>query len=187
MCPRIDHLPWTLNRLLKNRASTADLDYFLRPNTPAPVRAALLQEIEAVGFSLGYVSKWCNDEVTCFLTLLNDPDDLFDRSMAQDQRLFIGQNLHIRAVLWDWVLVSKMQRLQSFFPGKKEDLFDCAEITRVMYMNRGGQLIGKDVLQAFDDTDRAPPIFRSTAEIVGNYSVGQWGAFPFDLEGLPEN
>ncbi|RJE18054.1 hypothetical protein PHISCL_09606 [Aspergillus sclerotialis] len=154
---------------------------------PPTVRAALLDEIQDVGDSLGYNPKWCNDEITWFLTLLDNPNHLFDRSMAQDVRLFMGQNLHVRAVLWDWVLVCKLQRLQSIHPAKKEDLFDCAEITKILYFNRGGRLIGRDILQAFDDTDRAPPIFRSTAEIVGNYSRDQWGVFPFDLEGLPED
>lgn len=107
--------------------------------------------------------------------------------MAQDQRIFIGQNVHIRAVLWDWVLVRKLQRLQSILPPKKEDLFDCADITKILYLRNGGRLIGRGMLQAFDDTDRAPPVFRSTAEIVGNYAMGQWGVFPFDLNGLPED
>lgn len=87
---------------------------------------------------------------------------------------------------WDWVLVSELQRLQSILPAKKEDLFDCSEITRILvYLGRGGGLIGRDVLQSFDDTDRAPPIFWSTAEIVGNYSMDQWEVFPFDIGGLP--
>lgn len=61
---------------------------------------------------------------------------------------------------------------------------DCVALTKVVYHESG--LIGKNLLQQFDHTQREPPIFRGTAEIVGNTAAEKWGVFPFNLDGLPE-
>ncbi|KAI4263322.1 MAG: hypothetical protein L6R42_001526, partial [Xanthoria sp. 1 TBL-2021] len=101
---------------LGNRTTTQDLDYFIDPTAYGPmkhqVQAELRRLIFDVAGALHFVSDWANDQVQMFLTLLRDPQELFDRSIQQGLLLYDGAALQIYGVLWLWVLVRKMKRLQ---------------------------------------------------------------------------
>lgn len=109
-----------------------------------------------------YDIKWANDDVRMFLTLLNDPASLFQRSKQQNVLLYSDENLRIYAVLWEWVLVRKLKRLQ--MEGqvqRREDWNDCVVVTKLLYDKNGGGL-EREMLTSFDDTDREPPVLETT-------------------------
>lgn len=97
-----------------------------------------------------------------FLLLLNDPESLFERSKQQGVLLYRDNNLRIYAVLWEWVLVRKLKRLQ--MEGqvqRKEDWNDCVAVTKLLY-DRNGCGLQREILTSFDDTEREPPVFEAT-------------------------
>lgn len=151
---------------LGNRTSTQDLDYFIDPviygNEKIHVETALRAAIAEVGVRLQYDPKWCNDEVSLFLTLLSNPYDLFARSVEQNVILYQGHHLIVYAVLWKWVLVRKMKRLQmENQEQREEDLSDCIAILRIMTGN-GERPLHAAELREFDDTEGEPPVLDST-------------------------
>lgn len=149
------------------------------------MKQGLKDAIARVCSQLGYDSTWCNDQVLAFVNLLNRPDELFTRSVQQGVVLYSSANLQVYAVQWTWLLVRKMKRLQMpVLPPRMEDLQDCVAIARIIYQEHG--LIGKDMLEQFDHSEREPPVFRSTAQSIGNMSAQTWGSFPFNLEGVPD-
>lgn len=98
-------------------------------------RKEMRQITEAVANQLRYDNKWANDDVRLFLTLLNNPETLFNQSNWQGVVLYRDGNLTIYAVLWEWVLVRKLKRLQMEGQVQRpEDWKDCIAITRL----RGG-------------------------------------------------
>jgi hypothetical protein len=153
---------------LRNRQASQDLDYFLNAQSYGDryetVRSHLKSLIQQVAQRLEYDEGWANDEVRLFLTLLNDPDGLFQRSKQQGLLLYSDDNLRIYAVLWEWVLVRKLKRLQmEGQPQRKEDWNDSVAITKVLYDRNGGTL-QRDILTSFDDTEREPPVSDATIE-----------------------
>ena len=126
------------------------------------IQSELHRIIRQVAQEMYFVEDWANDQVTLFLSLLRDPKDLFDRSVQQDVRLYSGTNLHIYGVLWSWVLVRKMKRLQmEGQPAREVDWSDCFYILQRMFEDTGKPL-KKDRLREFDHTNREPPVFEET-------------------------
>ncbi|OQN96100.1 hypothetical protein B0A48_18346 [Cryoendolithus antarcticus] len=158
--------PRRLRESFDRDAFRADLDYFLNADSFGrfyePVRSHIEQLIQRVGQHLGYISKWANDEVRLFLSLLNDPEDLFRQSKEQGVILYRDDNLIIYAVLWEWVLVRKLKRLQmEAQPPRKEDWNDCVAITKLLHDRQGGGL-RREILTRFDHTTREPPVEEKT-------------------------
>ena len=128
------------------------------------IQSELHRIICQVAQEMYFVEDWANDQVTLFLSLLRDPKDLFDRSVQQDVRLYSGTNLHIYGVLWLWVLVRKMKRLQmEGQPAREVDWSDCFYILQRMFEDTGTPL-KKDRLREFDHTNREPPVFDETVD-----------------------
>lgn len=126
-----------------------------------------------------FVPDWANDQVMLFLSLLRDPKDLFDRSIQQGVVLYNGINLQIYAVLWLWVLVRKMKRLQmEGLPPREVDWSDCVFITHQIIQDTGGP-VRKTSLQEFDHTDREPPIFAETVHLVNQRVQQMYGVDGF--------
>ena len=126
------------------------------------MRTEVKRLIEAVSKRLRYDSKWANDDVSIFLTLLDNPAILFHQSKEQGVVLFRDNNLIIYAVLWEWVLVRKLKRLQ--MEGqvqRQEDWNDCVTITKLLCDRSGGKL-NTNILKRFDHTDREPPVLPKT-------------------------
>lgn len=120
--------------------------------------------IQTVAQDLNYDTEWANDEVTIFLTLLRQPDALFSESKAQSIVLYSDRNLRIYAVLFEWVLVRKLKRLQMEGQRRRpEDWRDCVSITKVLCDRRRGKL-PLSFLTRFDQTDREPPVFSKTID-----------------------
>ncbi|KAK3045724.1 hypothetical protein LTR09_012736 [Extremus antarcticus] len=163
--------------VLRNRPASQDLDCFLNANSVGnwyePVRSHMEQLIQQVGQHLGYIGKWANDEVRWFLSLLDDPEDLFQQSKRQGVVLYRDENLIIYAVLWEWVLVRKLKRLQmEAQPSRKEDWNDCVAITKLLYDVNGGGL-QREILTRFDHTAIEPPVEENTVtglrRLVGHF------------------
>ncbi|KAL9585024.1 MAG: hypothetical protein Q9203_004423 [Teloschistes exilis] len=157
---------------LANRTTTRDLDYFIDPaaygTLSARVQAELKRLITEVAGQLHFVSDWANDQVTLFLTLIRNPKELFDRSVQQGVLLFRGTNLHIYAVVWLWVLVRKMKRLQMEGQEPREvDWIDCVSIIQKM-VEETGTPFSPGQLTEFDHTDREPPVFLETVAEVNH-------------------
>lgn len=158
------------SRRLHNRTSTGDLDYFLSPSEFGADRnavdAALKSAINSVSVGLEYHEKWCNDDVALFLTLLGDPTALFARSVQQNELLFAGRHILVYAVLWEWVFVRKLKRLQMEEQRPRtEDWLDCLAILHIL-VDRYPSPLNQSVLTQFDDTDREPPVFSDTIESI---------------------
>ena len=158
------------NSALGNRPSTQDLDYFLDATAYGPMHAQVKLElrrlIHGVADRLQFVPDWANDQVELFLSLLRDPKDLFDRSIKQNLVLYRGDNIHIYAVLWLWVLVRKMKRLQmEGEPAREVDWIDCVSIIYRIKSDSGTRLKKSDLTE-FDHTDREPPVYPETAAAV---------------------
>ncbi|KAL8878125.1 MAG: hypothetical protein Q9192_008516, partial [Flavoplaca navasiana] len=103
--------------------------------------------------------------VQMFLTLLNDPTELFDRSIPQGLLLYDGAILQIYGVLWLWVLVRKMKRLQmENQPQREVDWIDCVSITKRL-TEENGVSVPRAALTEFD---HEPPVFPATVDAV-NY------------------
>lgn len=171
---------------MRNRTSTRDLDYFLHPSTPLLVSEGLKAAISRVCVQLDYDSSWCNDEILAFVNLLRRPEELFDQSLRQGLVLYSSKNLEVYAAHWMWSLVRKMKRLQmSVLPPRMVDFTDCVDISRIIYQEQG--MIGKDMLEQFDHSEREPPVFLSTAQSIGSMCARTWGSFPFNLEGVTED
>lgn len=173
-----------LSSALGNRASTQDLDYFIDPSAygsmSSHVQAELRRLIFEVAKDLHYVTDWANDQVTLFLSLLNDPKSLFDRSIQQNLCLYRGVNLRIYHVLWLWVLVRKMKRLQMETQSARAvDLSDCIFITRRI-MDDTGEPVKKSALTEFDHTDREPPVFAGTISTVEQHFQQMYGCGGFE-------
>ncbi|KAL9025081.1 MAG: hypothetical protein Q9180_007731, partial [Flavoplaca navasiana] len=157
---------------LGNRTTTQDLDYFIHPTSYGPmkqqVQAELRRLIFDVAAQLYFVPDWANDQVQMFLTLLSDPTELFDRSIQQGLLLYDGATLQIYGVLWLWVLVRKMKRLQmENQPQREVDWIDCVSITKRL-TEENGVSVQRAALTEFDHTDREPPVFPATVDAV-NY------------------
>lgn len=158
-----------------NRKSSQDLDFFLSPRLLGreyeTVRRELKRIIETVAGQLRYDIAWANDEVRVFLTLLNNPEELFDRSKSQGVILYDDENIVIYAVLWEWGLVRKMKRLQmEGQPQRSEDWNDVVSITNLLYNDNGGPL-DVQILRQFDHTQREPPVMPQTIENLRRLSV----------------
>ena len=137
---------------------------------------ALKESIRNVSSLLGYVPNWCNSEISEFLSLLNHPSVLFERSISQGTIIFQGINLTVFAVLWEWVLVRKMKRLQ--LEGQRpraEDWNDCIAILYYLTTNLRQSIKRKDLRQ-FDDTEREPPVFEGTIDTLNNLYKTQIGS-----------
>lgn len=120
-----------------------------------------------------------------FVDLLSDPAELFRQSIQQGLVLYSSRNLQVYAVQRIWLLVRKMKRLQmGILPARMTDLRDCVAIANIIYLQSGA--ISSGMLQQFDHSGSEPPVFWSTAKIVGDMAAQAWGSFPFILEGLPE-
>lgn len=157
---------------MANRTSTRDLDYFIHPTAygtlNAEVQAELKRLIIEVAGQLHFVSDWANDQVKLFLALIRNPEELFDRSVQQGVLLFRGMNLHIYAVVWLWVLVRKMKRLQMEGQEPREvDWIDCVSIIQKI-VEDSGTPVSPSQLTEFDHTDREPPVFPETVAEVNH-------------------
>lgn len=120
-----------------------------------------------------------------FVNLLSDPAELFRQSIQQGLVSYSSRNLQVYAVQWIWLLVRKMKRLQmGILPARMTDLRDCVAIANIIYLQSGA--VSSGMLQQFDRSGSEPPVFWSTAKIVGDMAAQAWGSFPFILEGLPE-
>jgi hypothetical protein len=150
-----------------------------------PARESLKAAISRVSTQLGYDPTWCNDDVSMFVNLLSDPAELFRQSIQQGLVSYSSRNLQVYAVQWIWLLVRKMKRLQmGILPARMTDLRDCVAIANIIYLQSGA--VSSGMLQQFDRSGSEPPVFWSTAKIVGDMAAQAWGSFPFILEGLPE-
>ncbi|KAL8953127.1 MAG: hypothetical protein Q9222_001010 [Ikaeria aurantiellina] len=170
---------------LGNRMTTQDLNYFIDPvvfgSMYGQVQNELRRLISQVAQDMHLVKGWANDEVSLFLTLLRDPKDLFDRSIQQGLLLYSGTNLRIYGVLWLWVLVRKMKRLQmEGQPPREVDWSDCVCIAQRM-VEETGETVTKRQLKEFDHTDREPPVFDATI-----YRVNQRFQAAFGFSGFSD-
>nr|OQO32521.1 hypothetical protein B0A51_00930 [Rachicladosporium sp. CCFEE 5018] len=88
--------------VLRNRPASQDLDYFLNANSfrkfYEPVRSHIEQLIRRVGQHLGYIGKWANDEIRLFLSLLDDPEDLFNNLSS---KVLVAHFYHVEPFLND--------------------------------------------------------------------------------------
>jgi hypothetical protein len=126
------------------------------------VRTELRRIAEMVPIIYKYDAKWCNDEVSVFLMLLNDAGELVDRSKLQGIELYGDSNLVVYPVLWEWVLARKLKRLQMEGQVQRAEVWsDCAANTMLLYNREGGRL-SRDILKQFDHTEREPPVFDDT-------------------------
>lgn len=160
----------TISSALGNRTTTQDLDYFIDPTAYGSmygeIQVELRHLIHQVAKDLDFVQDWANDQVSLFLSLLRDPKDLFERSIEQGVLLYNGANLQIYAVLWLWVLVRKMKRLQMEDQLPREvDWSDCIFIARRI-MDTTGRPLRKQELAEFDHTDREPPVYTDTVDLL---------------------
>ncbi|KAF2718143.1 hypothetical protein K431DRAFT_315143 [Polychaeton citri CBS 116435] len=165
------------------RPSTQDLDYFLNEMSFGEyyqvVRFELQQQIAQVGATLHYDRKWCNDEVSLFLTLLENPAELFNRSKAQNIRLYEDENLIVYAVLWEWVLARKLKRLQMEGQTPRvEDWNDCITIAWQLCMQNNGP-VDRAVLKQFDHPVKEPPVFEETLAKLRDAVKARFGVDPF--------
>ncbi|KAL8941811.1 MAG: hypothetical protein Q9211_001663 [Gyalolechia sp. 1 TL-2023] len=136
------------------------------------VQRELRRLIFEVAGRLHFVPDWANDHVQLFLSLLRNPKELFDRSIRQGLLLYNGNALQIYGVLWLWVLVRKMKRLQmENQPQREVDWSDCVAIT-YQIMQESGSPVQRAALTEFDHTDREPPVFPETVRAV-NYRFRQ--------------
>ncbi|CAD0091646.1 unnamed protein product [Aureobasidium vineae] len=147
---------------LQNRISTHDLDFFPNERTYGrhhrAVREELLRLIAKVARNLRYRSDWANDEVKFFLTLLNDPEALFNESKRQMRAVYQNEYLAIYAVKWEWVLARKLKRLQR--PGryqKPQDWLDCVSITTLL-LDRDRVQLSPSLLRRYDHTNVETPV-----------------------------
>ncbi|KAK3670791.1 hypothetical protein LTR78_009363 [Recurvomyces mirabilis] len=168
---------------LENRLASQDLDYFLHPTAFGhrleTVRQELSRIITATAQRLRYVQDWANDNVRFFLPLLNNPSDLFERSKLQDVVLYRDHNLIIYAVLWEWVLVRKLKRLQmEGQPPRREDWNDCVSICMRLNRQRPG-ILQLPMLRQFDHTSREPPVLDTTIASLGRLLQRFMGSNPF--------
>ncbi|KAK3669238.1 hypothetical protein LTR78_010873 [Recurvomyces mirabilis] len=168
---------------LENRPASQDLDYFLHPTAFGQrletVRQELSRIITATARRLRYVPDWANDNVRYFLALLNDPSDLFERSKLQNVVLYRDHHLIIYAVLWEWVLIRKLKRLQmEGQPQRREDWNDCVSICKRLNRQRPG-ILQLSMLRQFDHTGREPPVLETTIESLGRLLQHFMGSNPF--------
>lgn len=153
-------------RYLRNRPSSQDLDYFLNARRFGGqyehVRDELRKLIEAVAKHLRYDPQWANDEVRVFLTLLDDPEIVFEQSKRQNIVLYREANVVIYAVKWEWVLARKLKRLQMVGQqARAEDWKDTIAITKLLYDAKGGKL-SPSTLQLFDNPKKESPVAPKT-------------------------
>jgi hypothetical protein len=109
-----------------------------------------------------------NDSVTWFLTLLDKPKavELFERSKSQGVVLYSDSNLTVHAVLWEWVLMRKMKRLQTEGqPQRRVDWLDAMSITKIL-LDRDGGPLDVGILRQFDNPEKEPPVFQKTIDDV---------------------
>ena len=133
------------------------------------VQSELRRLMLQVAKTLHFIKGWANDEVTLFLSLLRDPKDLYDRSIQQGLLLYDGTNLQIYGVLWLWVLVRKLKRLQMEDQHPREvDWSDCVAITRRIVEETGAP-IDKASLKEFDHTEREPPVYDTTVHAINEH------------------
>ncbi|KAK4551405.1 hypothetical protein LTR86_011191 [Recurvomyces mirabilis] len=177
---------------LENRPASQDLDYFLHPTAFGhrleTVRQELSRIITATAHRLRYVQDWANDNVRYFLPLLNNPSDLFERSKLQNVVLYRDHNLIIYAVLWEWVLIRKLKRLQmEGQPQRREDWNDCISICMRLNRQRPG-ILQLPMLRQFDHTGREPPVLDTTIASLGRLLQRFMGSNPFPTASslLPE-
>lgn len=125
------------------------------------VRSEMNKLVSSVANKLHYDEKWCNDEVSVFLTLLDDPVAFFDRSRSQDTVLYRDDNLVVYAVLWEWLLARKLKRLQMEDQRPRQvDWNDSVTIAMLLYKKYGR--MSKDILKDFDHPEKEPPVLDKT-------------------------
>jgi hypothetical protein len=125
--------------------------------------------IDVAARNLKYDSKWANDDVRFFLTLLNKPETLFLQSKNQNIVLYRDSTLVIYAVQWEWALCRKMKRLQMAGQvPRREDWSDCVAITKLLFDKKGSALSPK-LFQQFDHTTREPPVYPNTVLSLKQY------------------
>ena len=159
-----------LQSYLHNRTASQDLDYFISPTRYGDCYDAIRRELKRiiawVANQLSYDIEWCNDQVRLFTNLLNQPEDLFNRSVQQGILLYGDHNLVIHAVLWEWVLVRKLKRLQmEGQPQREQDWSDCLAVTKILCDRETitkGTRLSQQILTEFDHTQREPPVYEPT-------------------------
>lgn len=117
---------------------------------------------------LGYDPGWMNDSVTWFLTLLDKPKayELFQSSKSQGVVLYSDSDLTIYAVLWGWVLMRKLKRLQMEGQSQRRvDWLDVMSITKTLLDRKGGPFDG-GILREFGHPHVEPPVFQKTIDDV---------------------
>lgn len=128
---------------------------------------------------LNYIRDWANDHVSIFLTLLDNPTDLFERSKRQNIVLFQDPNIKIFAVLWEWVLVRKLKRIQMEDQEVRgQDWSDCIAICKVLHRQRP-EVLNTSMLTQFDHTEREPPVLPNTFVSLRRLLVRHMGLDPF--------
>jgi hypothetical protein len=171
--------------VLRNRPASQDIDYFLHPEALGrhyePIRAELSRITAIVAKRLNYAGEWANDNVRIFLGLLNNPTDLFERSKRQNVVLFQDTNMRVFAVLWEWVLIRKLKRLQmDVGQPRRADWNDCVTICQLLHRQRPGML-NTSMLTQFDHTEREPPVLPATIANLRRLLVRFMGLDPFSL------
>ncbi|THZ32116.1 hypothetical protein D6C91_00529 [Aureobasidium pullulans] len=138
---------------LRNRSESHDLDYFLNKRTFGrqydAVKTEMKRLIRKIADNLHFVPDWANDEITTFLSLLNNPEALFIESKQQGDVLHSDNNLVIYAAKWEWVLARKLKRLQGINRAQSpDDWLDCISIATLLYIKNGRSKLSPRILQS---------------------------------------
>lgn len=154
---------------LRNRSESRDLDYFLNKRTFGrqydAVKTEMKRLIRKIADNLHLVPDWANDEITTFLSLLNNPEALFIESKQQGDVLHSDNNLVIYAAKWEWVLARKLKRLQRINRAQSpDDWLDCISIGTLLYIKNGRSKLSLRILQRYDDTNRELSVLPETVK-----------------------
>ncbi|THY66220.1 hypothetical protein D6C97_01894 [Aureobasidium pullulans] len=154
---------------LRNRSESHDLDYFLNKRTFGrqydAVKTEMKRLIRKIADNLHFVPDWANDEITTFLSLLNNPEALFIESKQQGDVLHSDNNLVIYAAKWEWVLARKLKRLQRINRAQSpDDWLDCISIATLLYIKNGRSKLSPRILQRYDDTNRELSVLPETVK-----------------------